>query len=200
MINLYEQDWETEREAIATGAAVVGTSLEILKSTIVPMTKGDIQVTFPTSPIGVTLKTKSAALNFNTVYNDMLIINHRTVHSVFGYEFVNVKLRCYVQYNGPEVQATFGFDAEGRRSRLGRDTTIAINNPLSLETKPTSSAWQRVGVMVYPVVRIPVEFRVDNPWPLDNHNETFVLVLSGMYGFGASKGESAIKNRRMVKN
>jgi hypothetical protein len=191
-------DKEVGPEAVAAGAAVVGTGFEILKSVITPMTQGDIQVTWPTSPIGVTWPAKPAHLQFNTRTIGRLIIDYVATHPIFGYEFVNVKLRCTVQHNGPEVQATFSFDAEGRRSRLARDTSIAINNPLSLETSPAPANWHSAGVRAYPVIRIPVEFRIDRPWPLSNRNETFTLVLSGMYGFGASASDPEfIKDRRV---
>jgi peptidoglycan hydrolase-like protein with peptidoglycan-binding domain len=181
-------------------AEAVGVAFEILKSVITPMTQGDIQVTWPTSPIGVTWPQKPSQLRFHTVTSDRLIINWRKTNPISGIEQVNVKLRCHVQYNGPEVQATFSFDAEGRRSRLMRDTYVTINNPLSLDTRTTPADWQKIGVPEYPIVRIPIEFRVDQPWPLDNYNETFTLVLSGMSGFGAFVGDNPIKDRRIVWN
>jgi hypothetical protein len=69
-----------------------------------------------------------------------------------------------------------------------RDTYIEIGNPLSLETRVTSADWQRAGVYEYPVVYVPISVFVDQPWPIDNLNVTFNLILSGMYGFGATLG------------
>lgn len=196
---IYEKPFDYEGpEAVAAGAAVVITGFEILKSIITPMTQGDIQVMWPTSPIGVKWPGKPPGLRLRALTTSRLIINWVERNPITRIEQVNVKLRCHVQYNGPETEATFSFDAEGHRSRLGRDTTISIGNPLSLETQPAPADWQRVGVREYPVVRIPMEFRVDRPWPHDNYNETFTLVLSGMYGFGASaRDRQYIKDRRV---
>jgi hypothetical protein len=189
-----EMEWEEEG---TTAALALG--FDILKSSIAVMTQGDLNVTWPVSQIGVTWPNKPA-LNYNTKTTSQLIINYEKKNPISGIEQVNVKLRCHVQYNGPEVQATFSFDPEGKRSRLLRDTYIVINNPLSLETQPTSAEWQRLGIPAYPVVRIPVEFRVDHPWPQDNYNLTFMLVLSGMYGFGATPGGALIENKQEVWN
>lgn len=188
---------ESSLQEAATAAAVVGTGFEILRSALSAMTAGDIGITRPTSEIGVTWPAKPSKLRFNTGLKNRLIISYRETHPLFGYEFVNVRLRCHVQFNGPEVTATFSFDAEGKRSRLARTTSITINNPLSLETRTTPAEWQRMGVTTYPVVRVPVEFRIDRPWPLSNYNATFDLLLSGMYGFGAARDRCYIVNRRV---
>jgi hypothetical protein len=180
------------------GVEAAALGFEIIKSVITPMTQGDINVTWPNSPIGVVMSPKPPGLRLNSLLRNNLIINFRT-ESPVGIEGINVRLRCHVQYNGPDVQATFSFDAEGRRSRFGIDTYITVNNPLSLETRPAGADWQRVGVNEYPVVYIPVEFRVDRWWPQSNHNETFMLVISGMYGFGPSADDRQfIKDRRVV--
>ena len=104
-----------------------------------------------------------------------------------------------MQYNGAEVQATFGFTAGGTRSRLMRDSQVNIRNPVSLQTVVASPRWQRAGISAYPVVRIPIEIRVDHPWPQSNDNWTFTLVLSGMYGFGI-EGRNHIENFEHVQN
>jgi len=180
-------------ETVAAGAAVVQVSFEILKSIISPFTVGDVSVTGPNTPIGVTLSSKPANLRLHALSSERLIINWRESNPISGFEQVNIKMRCFVQYNGPEVTASFGFDADGRRSRTGRDTSIYINNPLSLETRPASDEWKRVGVDEYPVIYIPIEFRVDRPWPMSNYNQTFKLVLCGMVGFGSGVNDRTFK-------
>ena len=101
-----------------------------------------------------------------------------------GIEVVNVKLRCYVQYDGPQVQVTFQIPANGNRSRLGRDTYITIGNPLSLQRLSAPKTWP-AGLDKYPVVRIPVSIFVDQLWPNANLKVSFMLVVSGLMGFGA---------------
>ncbi len=184
---------------IAAGAVLqeAAAGFEILRSVITPMTQGEIQVTWPNSPIGVTWPAKPAELHLNATTQSALIVNE-VWSSPVGIEQVNAKLRCHVQYDGPQVQATFSFDAEGRRSRLNNDTYITVNNPLSLETRRASPEWQRVGIREYPVVRIPIEVRIDRIWPQSNYNLTFNLVLSGMYGFGAAVGENGIQDKRVA--
>ena len=120
--------------------------------------------------------------------NDMIVFSWRKANPITDIEQVNIKLRCWVQYDGAQVQATFTFDADGRRSRLMRDSYIEIANPLSLETRVTSPEWQRVGVHEYPVVYVPISVYVDQPWPISNLSVNFNLILSGMYGFGAQAG------------
>ena len=188
-------------ETVAAGAAVVQVSFEILKSIISPFTVGDVSVTGPNTPIGVTISNKPANLRLRALSSERLIINYRDSNPISGFEQVNIKMRCFVQYNGPEVTASFGFDADGRRSRMGRETSIFINNPLSLETRVASDEWKRVGIAEYPVIYIPIEFRVDRPWPMSNYNETFKLVLCGMVGFGSGVNDRTFrKDVRIVRN
>ena len=111
----------------------------------------------------------------------------------FGYELdrevvetVNIKLRCMLQYNGPEVWATFDTAADGTRSRLGSETTIDIKPQLDLDFREAPEAWKKAGIDRYPVIYLPVSVFVDEPWPTDNLKASFHLVLSGMYGFGDS--------------
>lgn len=179
-------------------AEAIGVGFEILRSAIQTVQQGDVQVTWPSSQIGIVATNKPK--NIKAYESSRIIASWREISPV-GIEQVNIRLRCHVQFNGLEVQATFSFDAEGRRSRLMRDTTIVINNPLSLKTFPvTSEYWIGKGIKEYPVIRIPIEFRVDRPWPLENRNETFTLVLSGMYGFGEDQRGIYIENRRVVWN
>ncbi|MFN0109459.1 MAG: hypothetical protein ACKVZH_11450 [Blastocatellia bacterium] len=194
----YEID--TEGGPAEGTVAAVALGFEVLKSTISTMTQGDIEVTWPISQIGVTWPGKPN-IAYKALNRSELIIVYHKANPISGIEQVNVKLRCHVVYNGPEVQATFSFDAGGKRSRLMRETNIVINNPLSLETRPAPEQWRRVGVREYPIIRIPVEFMVDHPWPQDNLNMTFMLVLSGMYGFGAGPGSSQhIVDKKVVWN
>jgi len=67
--------------------------------------------------------------------------------------------------------------------------------PLPLKTVSTTNDWQAIGIRRYPVIEIPIEFRVDDVWPNDNHEETFSLVLSGMHGFGAPGVASVIRRQ-----
>jgi hypothetical protein len=186
----------TVRESYEDAAGFAQLGFDILKTTLGVFWKGDIRYTGPTSQIGVLMPSKPD-LDYTSVPQTRRIINYRTKTPV-GIEAVNVKFRCKIQYNGPEVLASFGFAAGGKRARLGSDAEIIVGNPLSLKTIPTSEDWQRIGIKRYPVIKIPIEFRVDEPWPNDNYEETFTLVLSGMQGFGAP-GLKPIINRNAVK-
>ncbi len=201
----YEDDdiSEIPPAAVSAGAAVGNLTFNILSSAMTNFTKGDLKVVMPNGPVGVTasgiprnirkrLKTKRPRAK--------TIFRYRKTNPISGIEQVNIKLTCRVQYNGPSVQATFGFAAGGTRSRLMRDSKVTIRNPLSLERQPASAAWRRVGIDVYPVVTIPIEVSVDHPWPQSNDHWTFDLVLSGMYGFGRKVGQRWIQNKRHVKN
>jgi hypothetical protein len=196
----FTEEMEAEGGPAEGTVAAVALGFEILKSTISTMTAGDIKVTWPISQIGVTWPGKPN-LTYKALNRSELIISYYKANPISGIEQVNVKLRCHVVYNGPEVQATFSFDAGGKRSRLMRDTYVTINNPLSLETRPAPEVWRRMGVREYPIIRVPVEFTVDHPWPQDNLNMTFTLVLSGMYGFGAGPGNAEhIVDKKVVWN
>jgi len=111
----------------------------------------------------------------------------------FGYELdqevvetANIKLRCMLQYNGPEVWATFDTAIDGTRSRLGTETTIEIKSQLDLDYREAPGDWPRIGLDRFPVIYLPVSIFVDEPWPSDNFKASFMLVLSGMWGFGDS--------------
>jgi hypothetical protein len=113
--------------------------------------------------------------------------------TAFGYEWdqevveqVNLKLRCILQYNGPEIWGTFDTAIDGMRSRLGAETTIDIKPQLDLETRPAPGAWPSIGLPEFPVIYLPVSIFVNEPWPSDNFKASFMLVLSGMWGFGDS--------------
>jgi len=177
-------------------AAAVGTAFEILKTTITALQAGDVRFEGPSSTIGVRWPGKPTGLRFNATRDSRLIMNYREVHPLFGYEFANIKLRCKIEFNGPEIEVTFAFEPDGKRSRLQTDAVVTIQNPLLLETRPTTAEWQKLGVPEYPVIRIPVELRVDRMWPWSNYNESFELVLSGMYGFGPSLDKCYIVDRR----
>jgi hypothetical protein len=169
------------------GAAL---AFDILSTGISEMTQGDIHYTGPSSDVGVLapgLKDEvRVGLQAKTKQEDIFTYQ-RDANA--GFELVNVKLRCYVQWNGPEVKATFMFPADGMRCRLNNDAYVTIGNPLGLETKPASDAWKRIGVPNYPVVQLPVSIFIDHPWPASNYKVSFMLVLSGMYGFGADDHE-----------
>jgi hypothetical protein len=175
--SLYEAMAEETPDEYSVEAAALG--FEIVKTVISPMWTGDVNYTGPTSTIGV--RWPSAPARADTMENNKRLFSFTDVH-VTGAVYVDVKLRAWVQYNGPEVEVTFTFDR--KRSRMARDTTVDIGNPLSLKTKTASSAWQAAGVPVYPTIEIPISCRVDRPFPLSNWNLSFFLVLSGMYGFG----------------
>lgn len=181
----------------AAGAVIAGASLafNVLSSAVATLQQGDLQVTMPTSEIGVTASNLPPSVRLNTrTINNRVVFSYREANPISGIEQVNIKLTCTVQYNGPEVKATFGFTPDGARSRLMRDSTINIRNPLNLQTMPAPAAWVSAGVREYPVVIVPIEIRVDRPWPQANANFSFNLVLSGMYGLGRSAGSSYREN------
>ncbi len=198
-----EDDRYESAAGVSAGAAVAGLTFNILSSAMTTFTKGDLKVVMPNGPIGVTASgiPRKIRSQLKTVRpRARTIFKYRKTNPISGIEQVNIQLTCRVQYNGPSVQATFGFAAGGTRSRLMRDSKVTIRNPLSLERQPTSSAWRKVGINVYPVVTIPIEVSVDHPWPQSNDHWTFDLVISGMYGFGRKKGHRAVRNMRHVKN
>jgi hypothetical protein len=80
---------------------------------------------------------------------------------------------------------TVQFPADGMRSRLNNDTYVTIGNPLSIETGPAPGSWAPTGITQFPIVRVPFSIFVDHPWPADNYKVSFMLVLSGIQGFGA---------------
>ncbi len=170
---------------VAIAAAEMG--YEILSSSISALREGDIKYNGPSSTIGVRASSMSDDLRrrLRTTTAQKRIFSYRWVGEVTQIEKVNVKLDCWVQYNGPEVEATFHIPADGNRSRLANDVNINIGNPLSLETKDMNESFKALGIHLYPVVRVPVSIFVDRPWPRDNYKESFMLVVSGLWGFGA---------------
>lgn len=184
-----------------TGVEEAALAFEILSAGISQMAQGDIQYTGPTSDVGVTASGLSDALRarMHTHTSNQDIFSYQA-SDVFGVELVSVKLRCYAQWNGPEVQATFQFPSDGMRSRLNNDTKVTVGNPLSLERLPAPDSWQQAGVSQYPVIRIPVSIFVDHPWPADNHKVSFMLVLSGMYGFGATASSSIYEDYQVTND
>jgi peptidoglycan hydrolase-like protein with peptidoglycan-binding domain len=111
----------------------------------------------------------------------------------FGLERINVKVACVVAYDGINLEASFRTEAGGERTRLMRDVAVRIGTPTTIEKKIAPDDWQRCGVREYVVMRLPVKVSIDMPFPIDNHEETFELVLSSMYGFGASAQDRAMR-------
>jgi hypothetical protein len=187
--------------AVSAGAAAIGAGIQLVKfgfEIIKTVVHGEIRFTGPTSDVGIRAINVAPSLPLEARRCETVIIDFEDVSPV-GVEQVNVKLRCMVQYDGINLAARFVFDPEGRRSRLMRDTFITVHEPLSLEKRTAPNDWQRCGVTEYGVLRIPVEFRVDRPWPLSNYNENFVLVLSTIFGFGASVSDRQhIKDQRVA--
>ena len=179
--------------------AAAALAYTILSGAIATVQQGDIHVTWPTTEVGVIAREPRPGVRQGTRTLRPIIFSYRKTNPISGIEQVNIQLRSVVQYNGQEVQASFGFTAGGRRSRLMRDSYVDIRNPVSLRTVAASAEWQRVGVSEFPVVRVPIEVRVDHPWPQSNDEWTFDLVLSGMYGLGTSDGASGIENLQHVE-
>lgn len=192
---------EEYKEGGPAGAIIAGAGLvfNVLSSAVATVRQGDVEVNWPTSSIGVTVSNPPKGLRLNTLKATRTIFKYRDV-SPAGVEQVNIQLECTVLYNGLEVQATFKFAPNGKRSRLMRDTQITISNPLTIQTKSTPENWKKVGINEYPVVRIPISVHVDRPWPLSNYNQTFDLVLSGMYGFGKDARRIYKENVRTIRN
>ncbi len=185
--------------SIGVGLAAAALGLEIIKSTIATVQQGDLQVTWPTTEVGVLAKTPPPGIRANTVTKSHVIFKYRKTNPISGIEQVNIGLRCTVQYNGPEVMATFGFTAGGARSRLMRDSQINIRNPVSLQTVKAPMAWKKGGVPEIPLIRVPIEVRVNHPWPQSNDNWTFTLLLGGLYGIG-HKGINSIQDYEHHEN
>jgi hypothetical protein len=189
--------------AISAGAAAVGAGIQLVKfgfETIRTLTHGEIRFTGPTTPVGIRALGVLPNLRLQARTCQTVVIDFEDISPV-GVEQVNIKLRCIAQYDGLNLDARFIFDPEGRRSRLMRDTFVTVHEPLSLERQTAPRQWQDCRVAEYGVLRIPVEFRVDRPWPLSNYNENFTLVLSTMHGFGASASDRQhIKDQRVAWN
>jgi hypothetical protein len=187
---------QSAREADEDAAGWAQLGFELVRTGLSVFWQGDIRYTGPTSQIGVQMPNKPD-LDYQWIRKSRTIIQYRTTTAV-GIEAVNVQFRCDISYSGPEVLASFGFAAGGQRARLGSEAEVSVREPLPLKTVPTTAEWQAIGIRRYPVIEIPIEFRVDEPWPNDNHEETFSLVLSGMHGFGAP-GVAAIIRRSVRK-
>lgn len=194
-------------EPVSAGAAAAGIAKEIgfkvIEAGIGELKKGDVTFRKPDKPVGVVAESmpEELRLKINPVpaASRKIIYSYRSVNNA-GMECASVKLVCEVQYNGPEVQAVFDLPADGMRSRLGTDTTIEIQNPLSLERMPAPPSWQAAGFKLLPVVQIPVSIFVDEPWPNDNTKVTFNLVLSGLAGFGRTAGGGFYENYQKVND
>lgn len=188
-------------EPVTAGAAAAGIAKEIgfkvIEAGIGELKKGDVTMRRPDKPVGVTAESMPEELRLKL--NPTPMTTRKVIWSYYsqnklGMEAVNVKLTCEVQYNGPEVQAIFDLPADGMRSRLGSDTFIEIQNPLSLERMTPSASWLAAGFKFLPVVYVPISIFVDEPWPNDNTKATFSLVLSGLYGLGKSASGSFLAN------
>jgi len=168
-----------------SGAAIPAAALafNILSAGVSEMKQGDIHYTGPTSTIGVTVSNLPSGVTLKTKHSEAEIFSYQS--EALAGEAVNVKLRAYAAYDGPQVQVTFQFPSDGMRARFDSDVYVTVGNPLSIDRLETSAGWQQIGIGQYPIVRVPISVFVDEPWPTDNYKATFMLVLSGMYGFGA---------------
>jgi hypothetical protein len=181
-------------EPVIAGAAL---AFSVLSAGISEMRSGDVHFTGPSSPIGVTATNVPAGLRLRQTTVRGTVFEYHKSNPISGIEQVNVQLDCILQFDGPQVQATFQMPHS--RSRLTYDTYIRIENPLSLERLQTPDEWVRLGINEYPVVRIPISVFVDHPWPRSNLNDSFMLVISGMTGFGAG-GHEVFEERNRYWN
>ncbi|MAD80376.1 MAG: hypothetical protein CMJ50_05970 [Planctomycetaceae bacterium] len=168
--------------------AAAALAFEVVKSGVSTMSKGDIKYTGPSATIGVRAKNLAPKVRASLPKVPPLtkrIFEYQWIGELTRIEKVNVKLDCTVQYNGPEVEAIFQIPADGMRARMNNDVSITVGNPLALATKAMPAGWKKAGFLEYPVVRIPVSAFVDRVWPRDNKKVSFMLVISGLYGFGA---------------
>jgi hypothetical protein len=172
---------QAEADEDASGWAQLG--FQIVAAGFSALSASGVRLHGPTGEIGVRLPNKPN-LDYQWVSGRRTVVSYRS-QTLVGIETANIQLRCDIRYNGPEVVALFGFAPGGRRARLGAEAEIWIRGALPLRTVPTGPEWQAVGIRRYPVIEIPIEVMVDEPWPNSNHEETFNLVLSGMQGFGA---------------
>jgi hypothetical protein len=177
--------------------ATAALAFSILGAGISEMRSGDVYYTGPTSAIGVSAQNIPPSVRLRQKTKRSAVFKYQKSNPISGIEQVNVQLDCIIQWDGPQVQATFQMPQH--RSRLTYDTHIRIENPLSLERLPAPDSWVRLGVTEYPVVRIPISVFVDHPWPRSNLNDSFMLVISGMYGFGAD-GLGAYEDRNTYWN
>lgn len=169
---------------VSAAAGVVGVTFSILSAGVAEVRKGDIKFNAPNGPVGVIAQNIPPNVGLTQIESAKRIFSYRS--SAPAGEAVNVKLDCRILYDGPQVQANFELPADGMRSRFNSDVTIDIREPLSIQRLDAPEVWRNVGMMQFPVVKIPVSIFVDEPWPTDNTKITFNLVLSGVYGFGSS--------------
>jgi hypothetical protein len=192
-------------EPVTAGAAAVGVAKEIgfklVEAGVGEMAKGDVTFRKPDKAVGVTAENMPEELRLKlnpTPHTSRKVIWTYRSQNNAGMVTASIKLICEVQYNGPEVLAVFDLPADGMRSRLGTDTTIEVQNPLSLQRLAAPPNWKAAGFSLLPVVQVPVSIFVDEPWPNDNTKATFHLVLSGLYGFGTSEGGSYYENYQQI--
>lgn len=161
-------------------------AFSVLSAGISEMQQGDISYTGPTSTVGVTCSNLPPKVRLHTTTAQQEVFSY--IRNSHVGEAVSVKIRCYVAYDGPQVQMSVQFPSDGMRSRFNTATRVTVGNPLSIETADMPPDWQAVGIMHYPIVRVPFSIFVDEPWPNDNYKVSFMLVLSGASGFGAPGG------------
>ena len=187
---------------VAKGVVAAVNFIKFGFDTIGKITKGNLKYKGPSAPIGIRAQNVPAEFNLRVQKRDTLIINFME-ESKIGVEQLRIKLRCSVMYDGLNLEARFSFDPGGDRSRLLRDTDISINPAFTMEEGDSPRDWVSCGVPKYRILRIPIVFKIDRPWPLDNYNETVDLVLSTMYGFGATasgRGRRHIQNQKVAWN
>jgi peptidoglycan hydrolase-like protein with peptidoglycan-binding domain len=200
-----EREVALEQLAPAAKIAAGGLVLNFVKfgmDTFKTIKEGDLSFTGPSAPIGIRTDNVPPEFNLRQQTKSLLLTNF-IEESKLGVEQVNIKLRCKVIYDGLNLEARFSFDPGGDRSRLLRNTVIRVDPAFDLETEGAPRGWVSCGVPDYRVLRIPVVFKIDRPWPLDNYNENFELVLSTMYGFGATAsgpGRAHIQSRSVKWN
>ena len=158
-------------------------AFSILSAGIAEMKHGDIKYTGPTGTVGVVATNIPTSVRLHEINAQRELFSYRS-EAPAG-EAVNVKIECYVTYDGPQVQMTLQFPADGMRARFDSDVSVTVGNPLSIETGDMPDSWAAAGITHYPIVRVPFSVFVDEPWPNDNYKVSFMLVLSGLTGFGA---------------
>ena len=190
--------------AAAAGASALGVAkfaLDFVKfgvDIIQKIVAGGIKLIAPRDEIGIRVTNKPSEFLLQPIRKSLLIFNYQA--TIGGVEAVRVKLECTVVYDGLNLQARFAFQEGGDRSRLGANTVVKIDKPFDLENARAPQDWQRCGVADYRILRIPITIRIDRPWPLSNYNENFELLLSNMYGFGASGNKGRAHIRRLSTN
>jgi hypothetical protein len=158
---------------------------QIVEAAISESRVGDVYVAGPDGTVGVAATNLPEGLQLRTTHATRELITYRR-ESNAGIELVNLKVRCIVEYDGPQVRMSVDFPADGLKSLWLNQSRVMIGNPTGMSTAPTDEHWQALGVNSYPVIRVPVSVSIDHPWPADSYRVSFNVVLSGMFGFGAA--------------